>query len=296
MTDYILLILNCNKYKYKRDLQLKLWTNNLNITFFYIVGNDKIDKPYTENNILYVNSPDDYKSLPQKVIKAIEYIDTHYDYKYILKTDDDQMLTDPDFFKNISNITSGYDYGGFLVKLEDHYSKYKMDEKIFLKSCSYCSGRFYFLIKDCVSHLLSKHSNFDEYVFEDHSVGLELSDYPNLKINSLENEVLIDIPDYIHEEYYLYCVYDLNMIKQFVEINNEFVLNIYCTKNQQDELKTKLDKKYFINIQCSIVNDRMVSKNFINELSKYVESHYKKSIIITKPDNVYNILINFICY
>ena len=77
--DYILLILNCDKYKYKAELQKKIWLNTLtnNITYFHIIGNSNIgnNNEYifdNSNNILYVNTPDDYLSLPNKIITAIK--------------------------------------------------------------------------------------------------------------------------------------------------------------------------------------------------------------------------------
>ena len=46
--DFILLILNCKKYRYKADLQKKLWVNNLPyfIKHFYIVGDENLNDEY----------------------------------------------------------------------------------------------------------------------------------------------------------------------------------------------------------------------------------------------------------
>ena len=60
---FILLILNCKKYRSKAEIQKKYWLNNLNtnIRYFHIIGDEKKcganDYLFdNENNILYVNT------------------------------------------------------------------------------------------------------------------------------------------------------------------------------------------------------------------------------------------------
>ena len=189
--DYILLILNCYKYKHKADKQKETWLkvlNNTNIQYFHVIGCKKTcnNNDYVfdyENNILYTNTNDDYLSLPDKVITAMYSINQEYNYKYIFKTDDDQMLTNVHFFDVIINLINSkkIDYGGFQIKVKDHYSNYytvhkELPEKLFLKGTSYCNGRFYLLSKDAIENLLIKKHLISKHIIEDHAIGLYLDE------------------------------------------------------------------------------------------------------------------------
>ena len=77
--DVILLIMNCKKYIWKADIQRSTWLKNIptNLKIYHVIGDDKLETEYNfnnEDNILYVNTPDDYNSLPNKVITAYKAI------------------------------------------------------------------------------------------------------------------------------------------------------------------------------------------------------------------------------
>ena len=71
--DYILLILNCEKYKYKAENQKETWLKTLpqNIRYYHVIGNEEkcenneifIDE---DNKVIYTNTKDDYNSCHQK--------------------------------------------------------------------------------------------------------------------------------------------------------------------------------------------------------------------------------------
>jgi hypothetical protein len=209
---YILLILNCYKYKYKADRQIETWlkkldsnnnnnsnNSNNNIIYFHVIGdvekckNNNDDANYFfdfHNRILYTKTNDDYLSLPHKVITALEAVNHTYNYDYIFKTDDDQELVDDDFFNKMMTTlsTKNYNYGGRLLNVNDHYSTYytvhsELPKKLLLRRTSYCSGRFYFLSKAAVVNLLSKKERIKEHVIEDHAIGYYMDD--DLKKNAL---------------------------------------------------------------------------------------------------------------
>jgi hypothetical protein len=196
---YILLILNCYKYKYKADRQIETWLKKLdnNIIYFHVIGDvDKCkdnDANYFfdfHNKILYTKTKDDYLSLPHKVITALEAINHTYNYDYVFKTDDDQELVDDGFFNKMMTTlsTKNYNYGGRLLNVNDHYSTYytvhsELPKKLLLKRTSYCSGRFYFLSKASVIDLLDKKERIKEHVIEDHAIGYYMDDH--LKKNAL---------------------------------------------------------------------------------------------------------------
>jgi hypothetical protein len=194
---YILLILNCYKYKYKAEIQKERWLKNIdnNLIYFHVIGD--IDK-CRENNylfdfpnkILYTKTKDDYISLPDKMITALQAINYTYNYDYIFKTDDDQELLDNGFFSKLMKTlsTNAYNYGGRLLYVNNHYSKYYMihselPHNLLLKKTSYCSGRFYFLSKAAVINVLGKSEIIKQHVIEDHAIGYYLDD--DLKIHVL---------------------------------------------------------------------------------------------------------------
>ena len=194
--DFILLIFNCEKYRYKALKQKSTWLKSLpeNIIYFHIIGNMQLETEYSfdfPNKILYVKTPDDYISLPYKVIQAYLAINNEYDYNYIFKTDDDQELNDPFFFNNlITNIeTTKPNYGGKDIHIYyEHISTYytthpELPTNIILKPTMYCNGRFYILSKIAVMNLLEKKEIIKTEYFEDYAIGYYL-DY-NIKQNFL---------------------------------------------------------------------------------------------------------------
>ena len=212
---YILLILNCYKYKYKADRQIETWLKKLdsNIIYFHVIGDVekcKVNNDNAEyffdfhNRIIYTKTKDDYLSLPHKVITALEAVNHTYNYDYIFKTDDDQELVDDGFFNKMMTTlsTKNYNYGGRLLNVNDHYSTYytvhsELPKKLLLRRTSYCSGRFYFLSKASVIDLLDKKEHIKEHVIEDHAIGYYMDDH--LKKNALHflsDHFFRDIPFY----------------------------------------------------------------------------------------------------
>jgi hypothetical protein len=272
--EYILLILNCNKYAYKKKIQEKLWVNHipLNIKHFYVRGDPTLTshKFDLSNNILYVNCKDDYVSLPQKTIKAIRAIKETFNFKYIFKTDDDQMLINKSFFTDLTNELplEKYDYGGFTLDVGDHVSTYRLEEtqkEIFVKGCSYCNGRFYLLSDRACEHILQKETEFEEYVFEDHAVGYMLTDFENLKRKRFTTQLgdFMDIPMYIENNYFIHteCIncpeICVNAIKSFSKENKDIKLNVFLTLEDLEYIKNTISEKDYENISFNIVNDNM---------------------------------------
>ena len=213
--DYILLIFNCVKYRHKALKQKETWINNLpnNILYFHVLGNPELTNEFEfslSENILYIKVDDDYNSLPKKVIRAYSAINKTYTYKYILKTDDDQMVTNIKFFNVVMKLLNKkYDdleirihYGGHIVDVKQSYlSKYniihpELPEDLLVKSCKYCSGRFYFLSNDAINQLIQKNDEISNEYLEDYAIGINLPS--QLKINMLPletNKYFIDFND-----------------------------------------------------------------------------------------------------
>lgn len=194
--DYIFLILNCEKYKDKALKQKETWLQQLpkNLIYFHIIGNPNLTNDYLfdyNENILYVKCDDDYNSLPKKVINAYSAISKEYKFKYIFKTDDDQNLTNTNFFqtliKVLNNNSNIYHYGGYIVDVKVPYiSKYnlihpELPDNLVINQGKYCSGRFYFLSNEAVADLIFKKDLIKAELLEDYAIGTHLSN--NFKTN-----------------------------------------------------------------------------------------------------------------
>jgi hypothetical protein len=186
--DFILLILNCEKYKWKANLQKESWLENFNIMpYFHVIGNPHLENDYkfdNLNNLLFVKTLDDYNSLPKKIISAYNAINQVYNYKYIFKTDDDQNMINNKFFSTIQNVLKykipRFHYGGKIVNVEKPYlSQYykihsELPEYLPVLQTKYCNGRFYFLSNEAVIDLLQKKANIEKEYLEDYAIGFNL--------------------------------------------------------------------------------------------------------------------------
>ena len=114
-------------------------------------------------------------------------------YKYVFKTDDDQMLVNPNFFnmlnRTLVSMKPMTHYGGFVNNITyPHISTYNLvhsevPPNVIIKPTKYCSGRFYFLSYFAVIHLLTQRPLIENEYFEDYAIGYYLS--PILKQNIL---------------------------------------------------------------------------------------------------------------
>lgn len=203
--DYILLIMNCKKYKEKALQQKQGWLKKLpsNIIYFHVIGDPLLDDDEgycfdLVENILYVQTEDDYISLPKKVIVAYKAILDTYQFKYIFKTDDDQNLVNDNFLNTLMNVLNKKEprvhYGGKIVDVEVPYlSEYykihpELPKDIIIQATKYCSGRFYFLSWDVIFSLLSKKVSIEKEYIEDYAIGLNLSSFLKEDIMNLTTD------------------------------------------------------------------------------------------------------------
>lgn len=196
--DFVLLIMNCKKYAKKALEQKKTWLKDIPfyLRFYHVIGDETMEEKYhfdNENNVLYVKVEDDYNSLPKKVIRAYEAILTTFQFKYIFKTDDDQIVIKPQFFDTISNLIQKMSplphYGGYIVDVKQPYlSQYyrihpELPKELPVYKTKYCSGRFYFLSRSAVFDLIYKRESIEKEYLEDYAIGFNLND--KFKINML---------------------------------------------------------------------------------------------------------------
>ena len=190
--DYILLIMNCMKYSSKAIVQKNGWLRNLSnkIPYYHVIGNPELTSQYVFDHvakILWVKTLDDYVSLPKKVIAAFHAVRETFRFKYIFKTDDDQILQNDAFFETITEqiqrkcVKLKAHYGGQVVDVTIPYiSEYykvhpELPQNIEIHKTEYCSGRFYFLSSEAVTNLVSKREKIESECLEDYAIGLNLN-------------------------------------------------------------------------------------------------------------------------
>jgi hypothetical protein len=198
--EYILLIMNCKKYKEKAIQQKHSWLKKLSsrLIYFHVVGDPLLDDDagfYFDfvEKVLYVQTKDDYISLPKKVFAAYKAISETYQFKYIFKTDDDQNLVNDNFLNTVMNVLDKkvprVHYGGKVVDVEVPYlSEYykihpELPKNMIINTTKYCSGRFYFLSWDAIFSLCGKKDSIEKEYMEDYAIGLNLPSF--LKENIL---------------------------------------------------------------------------------------------------------------
>lgn len=179
--------MSCNKYKHKASFQKDTWLKEIPewIHWYHVIGNPDIDSPHIDetSRVLYVNTRDDYISLPHKVISSFQYVlQTFKQLKSVFKTDDDQILRVPSFFNKIrTHLQPHIHYGGYPVRIQTHISQYYMvhtelPRHLVLEKCIYCNGRFYLLSKHALEDVVFKMPLIKHRIIEDHAIGLYLSD------------------------------------------------------------------------------------------------------------------------
>jgi hypothetical protein len=209
--EFILLIMNCEKYKWKAELQKESWIPNLPtyLTYYHVQGNPNLETDYLlnhESHLLIVKTEDDYNSLPKKVIASFQVLVNIFpNIKYIFKTDDDQMLTNPKFFDIIKNLLESKKpkphYGGQKIIIQNPYlSQYnkihpELPNNLILYKTEYCSGRFYFLSKPAAQNLISQKKEIEKEYLEDYAIGLNLSIF--YKENMLDIDSTIFFKDLV---------------------------------------------------------------------------------------------------
>jgi hypothetical protein len=187
--EFIMLIMNCKKYIKKAKFQKITWIKYLPLflIYYHVIGDETLETEYkfdNDNKILWVKVADDYNSLPKKVIAAYNAINITFNFKYIFKTDDDQILVNIKFLDVVKLITSKnpqIHYGGYIVDVKQNYlSQYykihpELPEYLPILKTKYCSGRFYFLSKVAVTSLLINRKNIENEYLEDYAIGYYLN-------------------------------------------------------------------------------------------------------------------------
>jgi len=212
--------MNCKKYAKKAEFQKLTWLQGVPgyLRFYHVIGDETLDCAFKfddQNRVLLVKVADDYNSLPKKVIAAYEAVYETFQFKYLFKTDDDQILVNPRFFDTlvglISNKLPKTHYGGYIVDVKQPYlSEYhrihpELPKQLPLMVTKYCSGRFYFLSRSAISNLIGKRELIGKEFLEDYAIGFNLdaiykTDILSLATNKFFTDIeLSDYPTWLEQ-------------------------------------------------------------------------------------------------
>jgi hypothetical protein len=207
--EFIMLIMNCKKYVKKALFQKRTWLPLIPsyLKFYHVIGDENLATEFKfddENKILWVRVADDYNSLPKKVIASYKAVSETFEFKYLFKTDDDQILVKPQFFDIIKMLITTKKpkthYGGYIVDVPKPYlSQYhrlhpELPKHLPILKTSYCSGRFYFLSNEAILNLISKREAIEKEYLEDYAIGLNLDLYYKKEMLSIAtNQQFTDI-------------------------------------------------------------------------------------------------------
>jgi hypothetical protein len=218
--EFIMLIMNCKKYAKKAQFQKMTWLPKIPayLRYYHVVGDEALDTAFKfddANNVLWVKVADDYNSLPKKVIAAYEAVYDTFQFKYLFKTDDDQILIKPQFFDTIKGVISNtmppIHYGGYIVDVKQPYlSQYnkihpELPSQLPLYVTKYCSGRFYFLSKSAISSLINQSDRIAKEYLEDYAIGFYLearfkTNMMNISTNKFFTDIeLSDFPAWVEQ-------------------------------------------------------------------------------------------------
>jgi hypothetical protein len=205
----LLLIMNCVKYEYKASKQRETWLKGLEIPYYHVLGNPEMEIEYQidyQKRILWVRTPDDYNSLPKKVLSAYAAVQQSFPaIQYIFKTDDDQMLqsNNPNrFFDNVNKMlerrmqTIKIHYSGHVVDVPKAYlSQYyrihpELPKELPVYVTKYCSGRFYILSMEAIAYLITKRELIFQEYLEDYAIGLHLHNRYKNPMLHLDTDIL----------------------------------------------------------------------------------------------------------
>jgi glycosyltransferase involved in cell wall biosynthesis len=215
-----IIILSCKKRLHKAIQKLNQFKeSNINAICKIFVGDVNIEKSYEKNNIVYLNIPDNYESLPLKVYRSMSWFLDNHNIDYIFKTDDDIVIDFnklSELFEN--NISNKILYCGNVAVFKPFYDTNHFDktedkkfnnEKGFINYYGfYCSGGGYFVHTTILKNCLEKYINLyfsKKILAEDLLMGIVVNELNILPIHiDYFNKKILDWGEPESSSYYFW--------------------------------------------------------------------------------------------
>ena len=188
-------ILSCEKHRERADGIRNSWLKLVPTSYRVLFIHGRPNEPEeVAGDCLYLNCPESYETLPQKVHAFLRYSRDHFEFDYLFKTDDDTYL---DLERFISFDRLGADYIGQFREQPMaergktwHYGKctdksYEVPyERPFV--CPWATGAGYLLSRKAVDIASAKTGEtYRDSLFEDMMVGEALAVDPRVEVRRI---------------------------------------------------------------------------------------------------------------
>lgn len=273
-------ILSCEKNQDKINSIRATWAMDLirlGITYYFIIGREGIKNGTIEGDILYVDSKDNYESLPFKVGQFFNYVRSATSFQYLFKIDDDCIL-------NVEKLVEvpyhKHDYLGQIVGTEeslfDYYWHKGKCEDDGLNNMKYWrewegswngGGLGYFLSSRAMDVLLNQEELLFSDIYEDKTVADILR----------RSEILPEK----NQEYKA-----LEVINNFNQTAEEFIIELGLFELSEQVVITNIqDSSFFYSIYRQIQLLNGINRS---DPGFKVISDWDETIKMTKIDEINN--------
>lgn len=204
--ENVFLVMSCRKYLDRIDMLRPLYQAAISPEdqYFFVVGGAEEDR--IEGDIMHLRCGDLYENLPSKVFNAVRTACQRFDFKRIVKIDDDIYLNINNFYKVLLRGAPSY-YGRrnppiFGTPLNDrwHYGKitqghiYQDRPFPIYEPAQWNSGGFYLLDRSAAEVVAAFHNreHIENHVYEDYMMYCILADsgiFPSFHENSVNSHM-----------------------------------------------------------------------------------------------------------
>jgi len=188
--NIIILIIANNEPRYYQDMQntwKKYMNLHTNIKSFFIKGDPHLEQDVILNeseNTIYVKSGENYiPGILEKTIKSMEFIQTHYEYDYIFRTNLSSFIDLYKFYEFVHlESTQSIHYGGIILTPADI-------------KFGYISGAGILFSQITTEYILNHQQELDYSIIDDVAIGKLL--IPKFQIDFINRIELESVPDCI---------------------------------------------------------------------------------------------------
>ncbi|GAW95728.1 MULTISPECIES: glycosyltransferase [Colwellia] len=239
-SDIFFLIPTCEKYSHKTDAVRNTWKADLpsfGVNSLFLMGDESLNESKIVGDVLYVPCPDNYESLLLKLALGYQFIYRNFNFKYVMKIDDDCFPDLDKFDKKIIPQLSGKQYlagathpKGAPMNDKWHFgkcsdSKFDKQFKFNVSPIEFGKGGYgYFLRKDILPAIFGEISAFKQelqdgvYSYEDFRVA-EILNSKNIHVvhatdYNVEASTSENLKDYT-------LVFDITNTTKFSELQNK---------------------------------------------------------------------------
>jgi len=154
------------------------------VIFRFVIGTKDLDEDLlislemeaskSADLILLPDLTDKYKSLTLKLAKALDYINTNFDFDFLLKVDDDSFVRVAPLYHELRHddvmLYWGYFYGRGRVKTAGVWKE--QNWKLCDYYLPYARGGGYLLSRDIIAYIATNWRLFEMYLSEDVTIGV----------------------------------------------------------------------------------------------------------------------------